>query len=73
METVFSGTVGGAMTAMMLGVPAIALSQYVRTRPVDWERAEKWTIAVLELLLERRPEAGSFWNVNFPHPLAAEA
>ena len=27
METVFSGTVGGAMTAMMLGVPALALSQ----------------------------------------------
>jgi 5'-nucleotidase len=27
LETVFSGTVGGAMTAMMLGVPALALSQ----------------------------------------------
>ena len=27
METVFSGTVGGAMTAMMLGCPALALSQ----------------------------------------------
>ncbi len=27
METVFSGTVGGAMTGMMLGIPSIALSQ----------------------------------------------
>jgi 5'-nucleotidase len=26
-ETVFSGTVGGAMTGMMLGIPSIALSQ----------------------------------------------
>ena len=26
-ETVFSGTVGGAMTGMMLGVPSLALSQ----------------------------------------------
>lgn len=27
LETVFSGTVGGAMTGMLLGIPSIALSQ----------------------------------------------
>ena len=32
METVFSGTVGGAMTGMMLGVPSIALSQAYKDR-----------------------------------------
>src|SRR3712207_4781837 len=31
-ETVFSGTVGAAMTAMLLGLPAIALSQAFRDR-----------------------------------------
>ena len=39
-ETVFSGTVGGAMTAMMLGVPAIALSQaFTDRRNVPWDTA----------------------------------
>ena len=37
METVFSGTVGGAMTGMMLGVPSIALSQaWTDRQQVRW-------------------------------------
>ena len=40
METVFSGTVGGAMTAMMLGVPALALSQaFINRDAVPWDTA----------------------------------
>ena len=40
METVFSGTVGAAMTAILLGVPAIALSQTFRDRDnVPWDTA----------------------------------
>ena len=39
-ETVFSGTVGGAMTGMMLGIPAIALSQAFTDRArVRWDVA----------------------------------
>ena len=39
-ETVFSGTVGAAMTALLLGLPAIALSQaFSQREPVRWERA----------------------------------
>ena len=38
METVFSGTVGGAMTGMMLGIPSIALSQAYKDRNnVPWD------------------------------------
>ena len=38
METVFSGTVGGAMTGMMLGVPSIALSQaYTDRNNLPWD------------------------------------
>ena len=39
-ETVFSGTVGGAMTGMMLGIPSIALSQaWTNREAVRWETA----------------------------------
>src|SRR4029453_16540837 len=39
-ETVFSGTVGAAMTAMLLGLPAIALSQAFSDRSaVPWDTA----------------------------------
>src|SRR5262249_25866998 len=38
LETVFSGTVGGAMTGMLLGVPSIALSQAWTDRAnVRWD------------------------------------
>ena len=46
----------------------IAISQYVRARPVDWGLAGKWARRVLELLLARPPEPGRFWNVNLPQP-----
>ena len=37
-ETVFSGTVGAAMTSMLVGVPAIALSQAFTDRnAVPWD------------------------------------
>ena len=40
LETVFSGTVGGAMTGMLLGIPSIALSQAWTDRAnVRWETA----------------------------------
>ena len=63
-----SGTVAAAREACLLGKPAIAISQYVRRRPVNWQLAGRWTLHVLELLLARPPEPGSFWNVNLPHP-----
>lgn len=63
-----SGTVAAAREACLLGKPAIAFSQYVRRRPVDWQQTADWTRHVLSQLLERVPPAGSFWNVNFPHP-----
>ena len=64
-----SGTVAAAREACLLGKPAIAISQYVRRRPVDWEQTTRWTRLVLEKLLARPPEPGTFWNVNLPHPL----
>jgi 5'-nucleotidase len=67
-DVFLSGTVAAAREACLLGKPAIAISQYVRRRPVDWEQAARWTRNVVELLVERPPSAGSFWNVNLPQP-----
>jgi 5'-nucleotidase len=65
-DVYLSGTVAAAREACLLGKPAIAISQYIRRRPVDWPLAARMTQHVLELLLERPPQPGSFWNVNLP-------
>jgi 5'-nucleotidase len=70
-ETVFSGTVGGAMTAMMLGVPAIALSQaFTDRRNVPWDTARALGAQTIEQLVEIGWANGACLNVNFP-PLPA--
>jgi 5'-nucleotidase len=66
-ETVFSGTVGGAMTAMMLGVPAIALSQAFTDRhAVPWDTARTLGPETIRQLLEAGWAKGACLNVNFP-------
>ncbi len=70
-ETVFSGTVGAAMTSMLFGVPAIALSQAFADRnAVPWETAAEHAPATLHRLVELGWDADSCLNVNFP-PIAA--
>ncbi|HEY1300273.1 MAG TPA: 5'/3'-nucleotidase SurE [Stellaceae bacterium] len=73
-ETVFSGTVGGAMTGMMLGVPSIALSQAWTDRAhVRWETAAALGPGVVRQLLEIGWPANVCLNVNFPDLPAAAA
>ncbi len=72
-ETVFSGTVGGAMTAMMLGVPALALSQGFANRDaVPWDTARSLGADTVSRLLEMGWSAGAVLNINFPPIPAAE-
>jgi 5'-nucleotidase len=67
METVFSGTVGGAMTAMLLGVPAIALSQaWTNGQPARWETSRALAPDVIRELLAIGWGADTCLNVNFP-------
>jgi len=67
METVFSGTVGGAMTAMLVGVRAIALSQVWTDRDnVRWDTARRLGPGVIERLLAIGWSADTCLNVNFP-------
>jgi len=73
-ETVFSGTVGGAMTAMMLGVPALALSQAFSNRnAVPWDTARSLGVETISRLLAIGWSAGAVLNINFPPIPAAEA
>lgn len=72
-ETVFSGTVGGAMTAMLVGVKAIALSQVWTDRNnVRWDTARRLAPGVIRRLLEIGWNAQVCLNVNFPDRPAEE-
>jgi 5'-nucleotidase len=73
-ETVFSGTVGGAMTGMMLGVPSIALSQAYKDRDnVLWDASLTLGAKVVRDLLAIGWSSDACLNVNFPACSAAEA
>jgi len=73
METVFSGTVGGAMTAMMLGVPALALSQAFTDRDaVPWNTARTLGAATIRRLWAVGWGKSAVLNINFPPVPAAD-
>ena len=41
-DVTYSGTVAGAMEAMLLGIPVIAMSQKVSEKKVQFKTAETW-------------------------------
>ena len=78
-NTLYSGTIGGAMEAALQGVPAIALSQYLGPETVDlddeFEAARAHGVGVVQAILAAGIwDAGAdyrlFYNVNFP-PMGA--
>ncbi len=67
-DTYISGTVAAVREAAMHGIPGIAISHYRRGKlDYHWDLAVKWTSEIIEELLQRPLEPGSFWNVNLPH------
>jgi 5'/3'-nucleotidase len=73
-ETVFSGTVGGAMTGMMLGVPSIALSQVWTNRThIRWETAGTLGAGIVRRLLAIGWGTATCLSVNFPDLPPTEA
>ncbi|MGJ8513966.1 5'/3'-nucleotidase SurE [Carnimonas bestiolae] len=73
-ETSYSGTVGAALTAIALGVPAIALSQaFTDGQPVRWETAETLAPAALQRLITLGWPSHVALNVNFPDLPADQA
>jgi 5'-nucleotidase len=73
-ETMFSGTVGAAMTGLLLGLPSIALSLTFRDRDnVRWDTARTLAPGVIRQLLAISHDAPTCLNVNFPDIDAAAA
>ncbi|GAB5375023.1 MAG: 5'/3'-nucleotidase SurE [Acuticoccus sp.] len=63
----YSGTVGAAMTGLLVGVRAIALSQFFQGTTIHWETARAYAAKLITQLVETdwpRPIAP---NINFPH------
>ncbi|MEH7827311.1 5'/3'-nucleotidase SurE [Gemmobacter denitrificans] len=78
-NTLYSGTIGGAMEAALQGIPAIALSQFLGPETADladpFEAARVHGPAVVRSLVDaglwqREADYKLFYNVNFP-PLPA--
>lgn len=66
-ETVFSGTVGAAMTGMLLGIPSIALSQtYADREEISWETARTRAPDIIRRLVEQGWSRQSCLSINFP-------
>jgi 5'-nucleotidase len=73
-ETMFSGTVGAAMTGLLLGLPSIALSQTFSDRDnVRWDTSRALAPGVIRQLLAIAHNAPTCLNVNFPDVDAAAA
>lgn len=78
-NTLYSGTIGGAMEAALQGLPAIALSQYYGPENLHlddpFEASARHGVDVVRSILAHTPkESGGyrlFYNVNFPPVPAA--
>ena len=79
-NTLYSGTIGGAMEAALQGVPAIAMSQYYGPENVNaddpFEASRVLGAATVRNILDAELEAAGdyrlFYNVNFPPVPAAD-
>ncbi len=79
-NTLYSGTIGGAMEAALQGLPAIALSQFQGPLTNDladpFEASRSHGVAVVRALLDKgiwdNSDYRIFYNVNFP-PVPAQS
>ncbi|MFN3581644.1 MAG: 5'/3'-nucleotidase SurE [Pseudomonas sp.] len=63
----YSGTIGGALTGTLLGIPAIALSQaYHKGDDIHWDTARHFGPGIVRQLLEKGWPTDCAMNINFP-------
>jgi 5'/3'-nucleotidase len=75
-DVTYSGTVAAAFEGIILGIPAIAVSQQSMEPQLDFRRKERFDFSpaaeflpvLARAVLERGLPAGSILNVNVPHP-----
>lgn len=66
-DVTYSGTVAAAMEATILGVPALAFSQYFTPdRPIRWSTAEHWAPLIIRRVVRAGWDRNVLINVNFP-------
>jgi 5'-nucleotidase len=64
-NVLYSGTVAAAIEGAFFGITSIAVSLEWDDHP-DYDRAAEIGVDVIRQVLERRPPAGSLFNVNIP-------
>ncbi|MEW4526477.1 5'/3'-nucleotidase SurE [Maioricimonas sp. JC845] len=64
-NVLYSGTVAAAIEGAFFGITSIAVSLSQRTPP-DYAATAERAVVLIRQLLERCPEKGLLWNVNFP-------
>ena len=65
-----SGTVAAVREAAIMGVRALAVSQYVAPgQTIDWDAARYHTARMLAVMFKKKLAPGQFWNMNLPSPL----
>ncbi|SCA54923.1 broad specificity 5'(3')-nucleotidase and polyphosphatase [Candidatus Terasakiella magnetica] len=70
-DVTYSGTIAAAMESTLLGVPAIALSQYFNdANRVKWSTAETHGPQIVKHLAELGWAKNTLMNVNFPDVVA---
>ena len=68
-----SGTVAAAREAAILGIKAVAISQYIaRDWTVDWPAATVQAARCLMEIVKQPLAPARFWNINLPSPLATD-
>lgn len=66
-NVIYSGTVAAAIEAAFLGLPAIALSLYLRSEiPIDYARTAKLSMRVIRQILDAGLKGGQVVSVNLP-------
>jgi 5'-nucleotidase len=66
-NVLYSGTVAAAIEAAFYGCTSIAVSlEYTKPKALDFPRAAKLAIGVVQQILEHKPPAGALFNINIP-------
>jgi 5'-nucleotidase len=67
-----SGTVAAAREAAILGIRAMAVSQYIAADwTIDWVAARTQITRCLPSMINEPLAPGQFWNINLPSPITA--
>ena len=65
-----SGTVAAAREAAILGMPAMAISQYISSGgAIDWQATGHHAGRAVTTLMASALPRRAYWNINLPHPV----